>query len=233
MLAKRNEQVLTGGKEALKVKKKILIGAILVIGLCFMISSAHAALINAPLKLPRILSNTTGIYNYTASDGFMVFTGTPLSITYDGVNQIDIDADANKDQFFRANLLLNDSGGFVGGAGGEGLAIVGAVEGGASGTLLTGRITNFGFEDVGGPIALFDFTFEVTGGELAADFGGIGAIGTNSIWVSDSSFSDSWKTNHSGKDVTHKTAPVPIPSAVVLFGFGLAGLVAVRRRFHK
>ena len=234
MLAMRNFRALTEEKEDLKVKKKIQVGAILVIGLCFFIGSANAALINAPLNPPRIISNTTGVYTYTEVDGFMSFTGTPLSITFDGLNQVDINPDGNNDQFFRANLFLDSSGAFVGGAGGQDIAIVGAVDGGASGTLLTGRITNFGFEDVGGPIALFDFTFEVTGGILAGDFGGIGAIGANSIWVTDSSFSGSWDANHSGKDVTHKTAAaVPIPSTIALFGFGLAGLMAVRRRFRK
>lgn len=216
------------------MKKKILMGTMLVIGLCFIMSSANAELINARLGLPRILSNSTGIYTYTAVDGHLSFTGTPLSITNDGVNQTDIDPTTNNDQFFSANFFVDSSGGFVGGASDADLAIVGAIEGGASGTLLTGRITNFGFEDVGGPMALFDFTFEVTGGELADDFGGVGEKGANSIWVTDATFSNNWGGNHSGKDVTHKTAPaVPIPSTIVLFGFGLAGLVAVRRRFRK
>jgi hypothetical protein len=215
------------------MKKKFFISAMLIVGLCFFISSANAALINPQLDLPRIISNTTGIYTYTEVDGFLSFTSTPLAITFDGVNQIDIGPTANNDQFFRANLLLDSSGGFIGGVGGEDIAIVGAVDGGASGTLLTGRITDFGFEDVSGPIALFDFTFEVTGGELAVEFGGIGMMAANLIWVTDSSFGGSWEVNHSGKDVTHKTAPIPIPSTIVLFGLGLVGLTAVRRRFRK
>ena len=210
------------------MKRRIICFTMLVIGLCFLINTANAALINPKLGLPRILSNTTGIYTYTGFDGFLSFTGTPLSITEDGVNQIDI-GPSNGDQFFRANLYLDSSGGFVGGVIGADLAIVGAIDGGASGTLLTGEITNFGFLDAGSA-ALFDFTFTVTGGLLADAFGGIGAEGGNSIWATVSSFSGNWEVNHSGSDVTHKTAAVPIPGTVLLFGGGLVGLLAIRRR---
>jgi hypothetical protein len=192
-------------REGVKMKKRIILAVMLFISLSFLINLANANLINSQLGLPGIISNTTGTYVYTEENGVLVMFGTPLSITFDGINQIDMDPNDNGDQFFHANIRLDNSGIFVGGTGGEEIEIHGAVDGGNSGVLLTGRIINFGFFDVPGPIVLFDFTFTPTGGLLLPHYadqtGGCIAL------VEISTFAGNWNENHEGVSVVVDTAP--------------------------
>jgi hypothetical protein len=220
-----------------QMKKLILSAAI--IGLFLCISPTHAALVTPKLLLPDILSDQTGTYTYTAGDGRLSFTAKPITITFDGLTLTNIGGD---NRFYRADLIVDSSGNWVSGIIGDDLAIVGDVaEGGPSGTLLTGEIIKFGFFDVPGRSALFDFVFRVTGGELADEFGGIGTIGGDFVTAEDSNFlanlgeaDGGWDVNHSGRKVKHDTAPViPIPSTVLLFGAGLFALMGIRRRFQN
>jgi hypothetical protein len=217
------------------MKKWILIAGVMGLFLC--VSSTNAALVTPELLLPDILSDQTGTYTYTAGDGRLSFNAKPITITFDGTSLVNI---GGANRFYRADMIVDGSGNWVSGISGDDLAIIGDVDGGASGTLLTGEIIKFGFFDVPGRSALFDFVFRVTGGELAGAYGGIGALGGNFITAEISTFSadlgeadGGWDVNHSGRKVKHDTAPVvPIPTALMLFGSGLLALLAMRKRFQ-
>ena len=217
--------------------KKILITTFLVVGLLFGMSPASADLLNIPIALPDILSNQTGTYEFTgASDttpGRILFQARPLTITFDGTDLVPIEATTNKQWSYLAEFLVDINGNFAGGVVDEDVMIQGMFEYMGTtyeGVLLTGEVTNFGFYDVPGPIALFDYTFEVTGGLLAKEFGPVGVDITIAEF---SNFLDDWSTEHSGSKVKHDTGPpVPIGSTLALFGSGLAGLMVIRRRFR-
>jgi hypothetical protein len=155
--------------------KKIFVTAFLVVGLLFGINPANAILLNPNLLLPDILSNQTGLYVFNSSSRLITYTATPLTISFDGINLIDIAPDSNGGQFYLASFKVDAAGNFAGGVIGHDLEIVGAF-GSYDGTLLTGEINNFGFLDVPGPLAIFDYTFVVTGGILANE-GYFGALG--------------------------------------------------------
>jgi hypothetical protein len=220
--------------------KRTVFTVTVILGLFLCASPINAALVDTTLLLPDITSDASGIYTYTAADGRVSFSATPITI-YDGTNLVNI---GGASRFYRADLYVDSSGNFVSGVPGDDLAIVGDIAGGPSGTLLTGEIIQFGFYDVPGQRALFDFVFEVTGGALQDDFGGLGKLGGDVIGAENTDFlanldqaDGGWLVNHSGTKVKHDTAPmippVPIPPAVFIFGSGLLALLALRRRFQS
>lgn len=197
----------------------------LVAALFLSLSPAHAALVGVDLLLPDILSNQTGIYTYTwdssANEGLFTARATPLTITYDGTTLVPI----GEDRSYDVSFYVDGAGNFLRGVGGDDLVIVGD-----GAVLLTGEVTNFGWQDIPSTkLALFDFTFDVTGGDLSGYY--TAGLGGDIGLSENSSFSGDWMVNHEGIKTKHDTAPVvPIPGAVWLLGGGLVGLVGLRRR---
>lgn len=206
--------------------KKIIFTAFLVIGIVFSLSSANAAMLGVELLVPDILSNQTGIYTYTwdsnVQEGLFTARATPLAITYDGENVEPITGEAK----YTASFYVDDSGKFIRGVGGPDLTITGNGD-----TLLTGEVTDFGWFDVpGSSIALFDFTFQVSGGSLADDF--LQGVGGDIMIAEKSDFAGDWMVDHDGLKVKHDTASVvPIPGTVWLLGAGLFAMVGLKRKY--
>jgi hypothetical protein len=106
-----------------------------------------------------------------------------------------------------------------------------------SGTLLTGEVSQFGATAPG----LFEFVFDVTGGELADLFFEIGQAGVVLGAQSNSTFTGSFDADFSnlvgGQAGTgtgnSDTAPVPEPGTLLLIGAGVAGLVGFGRRDRR
>jgi hypothetical protein len=189
--------------------KKIMLAVIFVVSLSVCTIPANAALVNPSLVGPDILSY--GTYEYASGTGDLSFTAVPIAVIDGG--GFDIIQGGN----YSANLVVDNAGNFVSGN----LAITGTVNGNP--LSLTGEITEFGFYDVPGPIAIFDFKFNVNGN----------GVGGNVAFAEFSTFDGNWDVNHVGERVKIDTAAIPIPSTIVLFGFGLVGLVAIRRRFRS
>jgi hypothetical protein len=103
-----------------------------------------------------------------------------------------------------------------------------------SGELIRGVVTNFGYQDVAGPLALFDFTFDFKSGALSPFYAGAGNKGYDIESSENSSFAGSWGVDHSGTQVKHDTTPAPEPATMLLLGSGLLGIgVYARKRFIK
>jgi len=195
------------------------------------------ALINpSPIYYPEILSDTDGTYCYDAVTDLFTSSATPVQITFDGINGIFIYDGASDPASFSVQFYVNKYGNFTGGVSGNDLEIYGAFGYGGvdyDGLLLTGEVTDFGAKDVGAYKALFDFTFDATGG-LLFDNALFPKSGYNFI-VSNSNLV-SFYNNHCGDHTIHVTSaltPIPIPSAFILLGSGLIGLMRYRKGLRK
>ena len=98
-----------------------------------------------------------------------------------------------------------------------------------SGTLLTGNLTAIGFDTASDPL---EFLFDVTGGDAAALYGGLGGIILNT-----SGFGGTWGTSFGtsfgGVADTFGVSAIPVPAAVWLFGTALVGLIGFGKRKSK
>jgi len=133
---------------------------------------AFAALLGVTLSHPLISYNSQGTTTYDAAlDQFLV-DASPLAIRLAPTDPpLLITAVPGLGETLVINVTVDDTGALTGGTPGDDLLVVGEVDLGAtgffSGVLLTGEVTGFGYRDSGGTTDSYDFTFSVTGGQLA------------------------------------------------------------------
>jgi len=95
----------------------------------------------------------------------------------------------------------------------------------SSGTLLTGHLSRFGFQDSGGDI--FEFVFNVTGGDLAPYYNGqTGVILTATGSGFNGNFASGFATQAS-QAVSDNFTVVPEPSSAVLLLYALIFLLPI------
>lgn len=202
--------------------------------LFFISANAQAELLNLTMQSsPDIFSGFIDI-TYNANINAFSATGYNFTITTDGINQIDFDEYNPGDFSLSANI--DETGEALAGS----LEILGSVAGyGGAHPLLVCDIVDFGygFWDTLNPdsdAALFEFTFEVLGGDLSEMYGGRGAlvgviIGCVSVdaSVSETQFTTGF-SNLFGNGPGYGTAvadtgmPIPEPISIMLLGLGAA-----------
>ena len=199
---------------------------------------AQAALIGLKPTFPDLLANTSGSYSYDKESELFTITAEPRTLTY-SLSDYDYIYTSNNTKYsgqksYAVNINIDNSGNFKHWLGGD-LQIIGKVGDGTSydGLLLTGEVTGFGYGDPillpTGQYQIFDFTFQITGGDLAVLFGGIGSSGGAIALSESSTFDGDWNENFDGQFTKADNFPIPIPAAAWLFASGLIGLVVIRR----
>ena len=193
-------------------------------------SSASGALLGIDLAdTPDIFASNLDVTFDASSDALLV-TGFAKTFDDDGVGQ----AEFINNGTYTLMASIDDAGNATGGS----LEITGDVLGN-SGTLLTGDLVAFGFDDTSpnGQNMLLDFVFVVTGGELAnAFYGGVGNQFGVIMDVDDDGFSGDWTLDFdnipggpgTGAGVSDNALLVPVPG--VMAGMMLWGLAGRRRR---
>ena len=147
---------------------------------------------------PVITYDSTGVINYDANTQDFSLEATPLRFRENGASPLRLISGTRQ---FSIAIQVDNSGNLVGGAPGDDLVVAGDIDidGDATidvtGTLLTGEISQFGYQEAGAT-DLYDFRFTVTGGALASYFVGkdIG-ITTSS---ENSTFADDFSVNFTG-----------------------------------
>ncbi len=117
---------------------------------------------------PLVPFDNNGSVSYTASTKELVSTATPTVILFPDFTEQLVQNPAS----FNLNVKVNNDGTLAGsGSAPNDIEIDGTIDstgdyGDFTGVLLTGTVTQFGYQDDGGGIADYDFRFTVTGGAL-------------------------------------------------------------------
>lgn len=203
----------------MKVSNSIKVAAI---ALFFGPAFAQGALIGVTLEpFPDIFSSFLDV-SYDASIDELLVSGFPTTYNPDGLGPNNI---TGVDRSFDISVDVGDSGVPTGGM----LSITGSVLGNGP-TLLTADLVDFGFMDPPGG-EIFDFLFTVNGGDLAGDFGGIGAMVGVILDINDAGAFDGTFTSNfmsSGSAGVSDTG-VPEPMTASLLGV-MGSLLILRRR---
>jgi hypothetical protein len=193
--------------------------------------TASAAPLNLTQNPPDI---TSSFISVSYSGGVFTANGFPTTFDIDGVSPLDYSIDQvgpGTPANFNIALTINPAtGAAIGGT----LNITGKIDPLAtSGTLLTGTIANFGFLDPPGG-DLFEFEFDLTGGDLLSYFPGaragviLDAAGTGFNGTFEGEFSN----QGSGQADTFAET-VPEPSTLGLLGLGFVAFLVGRRRILR
>ena len=188
----------------------LLSGCLVILGID--VSSARGSSLDLVPQNPDLaaLSLTVDYQPSAGSTGTLTVTGWPTSLTTSGTNTPDYPIIDNGSYDLTAQITK--TGQPISGT----LDIGGTIPGlASSGTLLTGQLSQFGFQNTGGDI--FEFTFNITGGDLAPYYNGqTGAILTATGSGFDGSFASSFSTQACEAVADNFTIVVPEPSMVAL-----------------
>lgn len=212
-------------------KALVLAGLVLALGAS---APASATLLNVPVTFPLLSYDNGGTTSYDAATDAFRLDAFPIAIRTSAADSPHFITPSLPvaGEYFTISILVDDAGNLIGGGAGDDLAIFGFVDidGDSvvdySGTLLTGDVTGFGYQNNSGTTDLFDFTFDVTGGALASLFSS--SVGV-SLQSERSSFTGSFESNFGGGG-KGTLGNIPEPASLVLFGMGVLGLGAVGRK---
>lgn len=195
-------------------------------------SPARGSTLNLSVEDPDLYANNLTVGYVPSSSGTGTFSveGYPSTFTIAGTNS---QYTMSSSTLYDLTAEINQS---TGQATSGTLAIEGTIMplGATTGTLLTGNLSQFGYQTAGGDS--FEFVFNVTGGDLAPYYSGqIGVI----LAVPSSSFLGDFSTSfNNGSSPAYSDnfsfpTAVPEPCSAVLLGAIGCALVLLNRRFHR
>jgi protocatechuate 3,4-dioxygenase beta subunit len=165
-------------------------------------------------NFPLTFYNSTGQFNYQTSTEALDMTATPLAFMASAASTpTPITGPAN----VAIHALVDHSGNLVGGNGNPDFQMSGSVDANGdgiadyTGTLLTGKILQFGYQyNSGTSTAQFDFRFLCTGGSMSLLFAGMD-IGVAMASENSNSFTGSFQTDFNGgaKGTVGPVSPLP------------------------
>jgi len=207
----------------------ILAGLVLGLGSA---TTASATLLNLPVTFPLLSFDSGGTTSYDASTDAFTVSAFPIAIRLGAAQPPRfITPTPAAGEHFNIAIEVDSSGNLTGGSAGDDLSVFGAVDLNgdsvidATGTLLTGEVTGFGFQN-NGSTDLYDFSFNVTGGLLQSFFAP--QVGV-SLQSERSTFGGSFQDSFAGA-AKGTLGNVPEPASLALFGAGVLGLGAFGRK---
>ena len=163
-----------------------------------MESRQFLTLIGITPNFPLIFFDSTGHFQYTAATQALDVNATPLSLLLTSSSTpTPITGPAAVD----IQILVDNAGNLVGGNGSPNFQLTGTVDVNnvvESGTLLTGKVLQFGYQfNSGTSTAEFDFRFQFTGGLLQSVYAGAD-IGVTMDSENSTTFTGSFETDFTG-----------------------------------
>jgi len=196
---------------------------------------ASATLLGSPLAFPMLSFDNGGTTTFDSTTGLLNVTASPIAIRLGAAQTpVFVVPDPSAGEGVIINVGLDGSGNLIGGPPGPDLTVIGSIDVNGDGTpeatglLLTGEASGFGFQD-NGATDLYDFTFNVSGGALAGLLGPSVAV---SMQSERSTFAGNFGTNFQG-GAKGTLGNVPEPGTLLLLGSGLAGLAGLGWRRNR
>jgi hypothetical protein len=210
--------------------------SVLVMGL--LVSPASATLLGIMPGFPSLTYDSNGTTSYNSASDSLALIASPIAIRFTpgGVPRLVQPTGAPAQEVLQLNGVITNTGTVGGGVLGDDLLVVGEVDANGdtiidyAGTLLTGEILQFGYEDTGTATDKYDFRFSLTGGALASFFSGmdIGVIVTSE----NSNFVNSFAVDFIG-GAKGALGPIAIPEPATLGLVLLAGMSLIRPRRRR
>lgn len=211
---------------------RVALGAMLIgISMSSQASLAGFDLQDSPdisaLSLKTTYFETTEVFEATGYSSELNYNGVKYQLTGGAAEDYILSAKIDNNGVFTGGEI--SIGGWLSGldGNGNGIADPAGYMRSSNDTLLTGELSQFGFENS----ETLYFLFKITGGDAAEFFGGINSIGA--IILANSGFSGSWMSDFdsaSARSDNGLRVAVPEPTSMWLLGSGILGLAGFSRR---
>lgn len=212
--------------------------SLVVIGIGMFAGTSQAALLGLTRESPDLTSQPVTVAFDAGTGEFRVEGSIISGFDLDNVAPPDYTmADFGGVMNYEISVFLDNLGNPLSGS----LLVEGtlAAEGANSGTLLTGIISDFGFQDIGpfDPVSLFEFVFTTTGGDLRALYFPVQAQVILTAFDDNTTYNGTFTSDFSFLGQISQTdtfAPqVPEPAAGLLLLLGMALSARRIRRMRR